>query len=116
MFEITANIGPTTQFTDAAVLDDIWMEVLLSNPQTQINGISIIADCKNLSSSILKWLIPKNCKVGASKLESFPIKEWTIHVVNMGSILKVCIMLIKPFLKKLTVAKVNTIFSKHAFR
>lgn len=83
------------------------MQVLLSDPMTQMHGISIIADCTGLSSSILKWLIPKNCKVGAAKLESLPIKEWTIHVVNMGPILKACIFLIKPFLRKATIARVN---------
>lgn len=104
---LPGNIAPTTQYTDAAILDDIFVEVLLSDPLTQINGISIIADCKGLSSSILKWLVPKNCKVGASKLESFPVKDWTIHLVNMGPILKACIMLVKPFLRKHTIAKVS---------
>lgn len=93
-------------------MDDIWAEIMLCDPLTQINGISIIADCKNLNSSILKWIIPKNCKVGAAKLEAFPVKEWTIHLVNMGSILKMCTMLIKPFLKKSTVAKVSYCWNK----
>lgn len=99
----------TTQYIDAAIIDDIWVEVLLSDPLTQINGISIICDCKGVNSSILKWLIPKNCKMGASKLESFPVKDWTIHLVNIGPILKACIMLVKPFLRKSTIAKVPTL-------
>lgn len=103
---IIGNIAPNTDFVDASLLDDMWMQVLLSDPLTQMNGVSMISDCKGLSSSILKWLIPRNCKVGAAKLESLPVKEWTIHVVNMGPILRACIMLIKPFLKKATLAKV----------
>lgn len=89
------------------MLDDIWMQVLLSDPLTQMNGLSVITDCTGLSSTVLKWLIPRNCKVGAAKLESLPVKQWTIHVVNMGPILKACIMLIKPFLRKTTIEKVN---------
>lgn len=104
---MTGNIGPSTEFTDASLLDDILMQILLSDPLTQQNGISAIADCKGLNSSILKWLIPRNCKVGAAKLESLPVKDWTIHVVNMGPILKACIMLIKPFLRKATIARVR---------
>lgn len=72
-----------------------------------MNGISFITDCTGLNSSILKWLVPKNCKVGAAKLESLPIKDWTIHVVNMGPIFKMCIFLIKPFLRKATIARVS---------
>lgn len=101
------NIGPNTQFVEASMVDDIFMQILLSDPVTQINGLSVIADCTGMSSAILKWLIPKNCKVGAAKLESLPVKQWTIHVVNMGPILKACIMLIKPFLRKATIEKVK---------
>lgn len=110
-FFITGNIGPSTDFTDASLIDDILMQILLSDPLTQQNGITAIADCKGLSSSILKWLIPRNCKVGAAKLESLPVKDWTIHVVNMGPILKACIMLIKPFLRKATIARVRRYMS-----
>lgn len=104
------NIAPGMLYTDSAVLDDIWIEVLLSEPRTQINGLSIVADCKGVNSAILKWLIPKNCKMGAAKLESFPIKNWTIHLVNMGLILKTCIMIVKPFLKKSTIERVSNFF------
>lgn len=100
-------MGTTTGFTDASIIDDIWMEVLLSEPLTQINGLTVIADCKGLSSAILKWLIPKNCKVGAARLEALPVKNWTVHVVNMGPIMRACVMIIKPFLKKSTIEKVN---------
>lgn len=102
-----ANMGTTTGFNDASIIDDIWMEVLLSDPLTQINGLTVIADCKGMSSAILKWLIPKNCKVGAAKLEALPVKNWTVHVVNMGPIMRACVMIIKPFLKKSTVARVS---------
>lgn len=107
IYQLTGNVGPTTEFNDASLLDDIWMQVLLSDPITQMNGISFITDCTGLNSSILKWLVPKNCKVGAAKLESLPIKDWTIHVVNMGPIFKMCIFLIKPFLRKATIARVS---------
>lgn len=107
----SGNVAPNTQFCDASLVDDIWMQVLLSDPMTQINGVSVIADCTGLSSAILKWLIPKNCRVGATKLESLPVKNWTIHVVNMGPIFKTCIMFIKPFLRKATVANVCVQFN-----
>lgn len=87
------------------------MQVLLNDPLTQINGITVIADCTGLTSAILKWLIPKNCRVGATKLESLPLKKWTIHVVNMGPIFKTCIMFIKPFLRKATLANVRDNFT-----
>lgn len=100
------NVGPNTQFNDASLLDDAWMQILLSDPITQMNGFCCITDCKGLNSSILKWLIPKNCKVGAAKLESLPIKEWTIHIVNMNTFFRACVYVIKPFLRKSTIAKV----------
>lgn len=104
---LLGNVSPNTQFVEASMLDDMWMQVLLSDPLTQMNGLSVIADCTSLSSTVLKWLIPRNCKVGAAKLESLPVKQWTIHVVNMGPIMKACVMLIKPFLRKATIEKVN---------
>lgn len=104
---ILGNVASNTQFCDASLIDDIWMQVLLNDPLTQINGITVIADCTGLTSAILKWLIPKNCRVGATKLESLPLKKWTIHVVNMGAIFKTCIMFIKPFLRKATLANVR---------
>lgn len=101
------------QYTDAAIIDDLWIELLLSDPTTQKNGISIITDCKGMSTMILKWLSPKNCKVGAAKLEMFPVKDWTIHLVNMGPIFKACVMLVKPFLRKQTLARVNILYSNN---
>lgn len=96
------------QYLDAAIIDDLWIELLLSDPMTQVNGISIIADCKGLSSMILKWLVPKNCKVGAAKLENLPVKDWTIHLVNMGPIFRACVMLVKPFLRKQILTRVTS--------
>lgn len=107
LWKTLGNVGTNTQFSDASLIDDIWMQVLLSDPLTQINGMSVIADCTGLSSAILKWLIPKNCRVGATKLESLPLKKYTIHVVNMGPIFKTCIMFIKPFLRRGTIANVH---------
>lgn len=95
------------QFNDAVIIDDMWMEVALSNPITQMNGIAIVVDCKGLGSSILKWLIPKNCQLSSTKMDSFSVREWTMHFVNMGPILKACVALVKPFLSKTTLAKVS---------
>lgn len=95
------------QFNDAAIIDDLWMEVISSMPITQMNGLSVVVDCKGLGSFIFKWLIPKNCKVSSSKMDVFPIRDWTIHLVNMGPILKTCVALVKPFLSKTAVAKVS---------
>lgn len=103
-------MSPGMLYTDSAILDDIWVELLLSEPRTQINGLTIVADCKGMNSAIFKWLIPKNCKMGAAKLESFPVKNWTIHLVNMGLILKTCIMIVKPFLKKSTLERVRRVY------
>lgn len=100
-------MGTTFDFNDASCIDDAWMEVLLSDPLNQMNGLTVIADCKGLSSAILKWLVPKNCTLGAARLEALPVKDWTIHVVNMGPIMRACVMIIKPFLRKSTIARVR---------
>lgn len=95
------------QFTDASVINDMWMEVALSNPITQMDGIAIVVDCKGVRSSILKWLLPKNCQISSMKIDLFPMREWTMHFVNMGPILNTCVALVKPFVSKTNLAKVS---------
>lgn len=94
------------QFNDAAVIDDMWAEVILSNPITQMNGISLVIDCKDIGPSFLKWLTPKNCSVISAKFGVLPTEEWTVHLVNTGTLIKICFTFFKPFLSETTLAKV----------
>lgn len=40
---------PPCPFNDTVILDEIWMDVLLSQPVTQINGLTIIGDCSGVT-------------------------------------------------------------------
>lgn len=91
---------PPCTYDQANVLDDIWFDMILSRPSVQINGITIIADCFGVNAAVLKWFTIRNMKYSGARMGLTPVRNWTVHVINMGPIISTCISLIKPFLKR----------------
>lgn len=91
---------PPCTYAEINTLDDIWFEIMLSVPDIQINGLTMIGDCSGVNSSVLKWFTVKNLKYSSARMGSIPLRNWTIHLINMGPIISTCITIAKPFLKK----------------
>lgn len=101
---------PPCPFNETVILDEIWMDILLSRSATQIKGLTIIGDCNGVNASILKWFTITNMKISAAKMGLMPLKNWTVHLVNMGPIISTCTSLVKPFLKKEVKERVSHIY------
>ncbi|XP_044742839.1 alpha-tocopherol transfer protein-like [Chrysoperla carnea] len=83
---------------DLTHMDDIWIEAVLDEPETQKNGLSSIIDLSKTPWTILKWLTPANMRVGSRKADLVPFTDLHIHVVNSSPILNAAIALVFPFL------------------
>lgn len=95
------NTTPTLNPEICSQLDDMWLECMLREPETQINGISVIMDCKNIPVSILtKWMKPSNIKVGTGKADLLAVKNMDIHIVNTSPTFDACLTLVQPFLSR----------------
>lgn len=85
----------------SAQLDDMWLECMLCEPETQINGISVIMDCKDIPLTILtKWLKPSYIKVGTYKADLLAVKNFDVHIVNASPIFDACMTIIQPFFSR----------------
>lgn len=101
---------PPCTYAEINTLDDIWFEIMLSVPYIQINGLTMIGDCSGVNSSVLKWFTVKNLKFSSARMGSIPLRNWTIHLINMGPIISTCIAIAKPFLKKEVKERVSKIY------
>lgn len=95
------NTHPSLSPQVSAQLDDMWLEYMLCEPETQINGISVIMDCKDIPVTILtKWLKPSNIKVGSAKADLLAVKNFDVHIVNTSPTFDACMAIIRPFLSR----------------
>ncbi|XP_044727129.1 alpha-tocopherol transfer protein-like [Chrysoperla carnea] len=94
MGEVPNNMS----LTDLINMDDIWMEAVLDEPETQKNGLSSIIDLSKTPWAISKWLTPGNMRVGSKKADLVPFTDLQIHIVNTSPFLNAAIALIFPFL------------------
>lgn len=106
IFPCIGNTTANTQIQMGAQIDDIWFECMLMDHETQINGLSVIVDFKDVSWFILKWCHPKRVKIAAEKSEVLPCKNLTIHVVNTSALLSTVMRAVSPFLSKHMLEKV----------
>ncbi|XP_018569350.1 retinaldehyde-binding protein 1 [Anoplophora glabripennis] len=83
---------------DVVPVDDFFIEYLLSTDPAYQHGICVIIDVSNLPWNILKWLTPGNIKVALRRMQTMPLKEYKIHVVNSSRILNIAVNIIWPFL------------------
>lgn len=90
-------------------IDDMWFDAILMDQLTQCNGLCIIIDCKNISKSLIKWLIPKDIKVSSQKSNIFPCKNLYVHMVNVSPMLKVISKVVSPLLSENFKSKVSSL-------
>lgn len=88
-------------------LDDIWYDAMLMDRSTQSNGLTVIADCKNLPKSMVKWLIPKDLKVSSDRANIFPCKNLEVHLVNVPALLNIISKAVLPMLNESIKSKVS---------
>lgn len=81
-------------------IDDLWLEAILDETPTQANGTVFVLDLKGIPYSILKYLTPNNCRIGARKAELVPLRVMEYHLVNGGFLLNAIVSLVFPFLSE----------------
>ncbi|XP_061569717.1 clavesin-2 isoform X1 [Cololabis saira] len=79
------------------------LEVLIENPELQINGFILIIDWSNFSFKQASKLTPNMLKLAIEGLQdSFPARFGGIHFVNQPWYIHAMFTIIKPFLKDKT--------------
>ncbi|KAF5274934.1 hypothetical protein FQR65_LT04275 [Abscondita terminalis] len=79
---------------------ELWVEYLAEDYKTQSNGISVILDMKDYSWKLFRWLSPTNIRIAVRKIDTYPLKEVVIHVVNTSFLLNASLKLIWPFMNE----------------
>lgn len=102
------NTRAETTIFDGAQIDDMWYECILSEHETQLNGVVVILDCKDLPWSCLKWCQPKWIRIGAEKSDLLPLKHLEIHMINQSTLMNTITQAVRPLLSKALLAKVKS--------
>ncbi|CDQ63300.1 clavesin-1-like [Oncorhynchus tshawytscha] len=90
-------------FTDILRAILLSLEVLIENPELQINGFILIIDWSNFSFKQASKLTPNILKQAIEGLQdSFPARFGGIHFVNQPWYIHAMYTIIKPFLKDKT--------------
>ncbi|XP_031141136.1 clavesin-1-like [Sander lucioperca] len=90
-------------FTDILRAILLSLEVLIENPELQINGFILIIDWSNFSFKQASKLTPNILKLAIEGLQdSFPARFGGIHFVNQPWYIHAMFTIIKPFLKDKT--------------
>ncbi|KAB0797136.1 hypothetical protein PPYR_08130 [Photinus pyralis] len=82
----------------SAKVDELWLELIMDEPETQGTGLSVILDMKGYSLRMFRWLTPSNIRFGSRKADLYPCKELVYHVVNTSTLISASVKLIWPFL------------------
>ncbi|RZF48643.1 hypothetical protein LSTR_LSTR010733 [Laodelphax striatellus] len=98
------------QAHEMSQVDDIWLEAVMDEPETQKNGIVFIVDMKGLSWKFMKYFTPTNVKIGSMKAETIPLHSIQFHVINTGMLLNGMVSLVFPLLS--TATKESIFFHK----
>uniref|UniRef100_A0A8C6SHU9 Clavesin-1 n=1 Tax=Neogobius melanostomus TaxID=47308 RepID=A0A8C6SHU9_9GOBI len=84
------------------------LEVLIENPELQVNGFILIIDWSNFSFKQASKLTPNVLKLAIEGLQdSFPARFGGIHFVNQPWYIQAMYTIIKPFLKDKTRKRVR---------
>ncbi|PSN38168.1 hypothetical protein C0J52_14556 [Blattella germanica] len=78
--------------------DDLFMETIVMEEETQKNGIAVIMDMAGYSWKLFSWLTPHNNRMGSAKLDCLSIRNLEVHVVNTSFLLNASIAIVYPFL------------------
>lgn len=100
-----SNTRPETTLQQAAQMDDMWFESMMTEHQTQLNGMVVIIDCKDTPWCCLKWLQPKLIRIGSEKSDLLPLKELQVHLVNQSTLMNTVCQAVRPFLSKVLLEK-----------
>lgn len=83
---------------EQAQIVEVWLESIMDDPITQANGLSTIIDLNGYSWRLFKWVTPTNIKMVAKRVDTYPVKELLLHIVNTSFLLSATLKLIWPFL------------------
>ncbi|XP_056290749.1 clavesin-1-like [Pseudoliparis swirei] len=90
-------------FTDILRAILLSLEVLIENPELQINGFVLIIDWSNFSFKQASKLTPTILKLAIEGLQdSFPARFGGVHLVNQPWFVHAMFTIIRPFLKDKT--------------
>ncbi|XP_069698196.1 alpha-tocopherol transfer protein-like [Periplaneta americana] len=78
-------------------LDDLWLESVIDEEETQKNGLVIILDLAGYSWKMFSWITPNNSRVACIKVATVTIRKIELHVVNTSFLLNASMSLIYPF-------------------
>lgn len=103
-----ANIDATkTTIQKVAQFDDLWLEAILDEPETQANGLCCIIDMAGFSWKLFRWFTPGNVRIATKRTELLPTKKLVIHVVNSSMLLNATVALVFPFLSAKTKEQIH---------
>jgi hypothetical protein len=68
-------------------VDDMWLEVMMEEDETQKNGLAVIVDMEGYPWKMLRWLTPQNMRVSSRKL-------YVSHTMSAGFQLNRTLLLI----------------------
>ncbi|KAF2884155.1 hypothetical protein ILUMI_22014 [Ignelater luminosus] len=94
---------------EQARIVEVWMESIMDDPTIQASGLSTILDLNGYSWRLFRWVTPTNTKMVAKRVDTYPLKEILIHVVNTSFLLSATIKFIWPFLND----KLKNMFKFH---
>lgn len=86
--------------TDLAHLDELWVEYMLNDLETQHNGIVCLLDMSGYSIKSMRYLTPGNIRIGSQKADLLPVKHMEFHVVNSSMLLNAAVAILFPVLSK----------------
>lgn len=89
-----------TSATDLAHLDELWVEYMLNDLETQQNGIACLLDMSGYSLKSMRYLTPGNVRIGSMKADLLPVKHMEFHVVNSSILLNAAVAVLFPVLSK----------------
>lgn len=100
-----SNTTPETTLLMAAQMDDMWYECMMTENQTQLNGMIVIIDFKDTPWCCLKWLQPKQIRIGSDKSDLLPLKGLQVHLVNQSTVMNTVTQAVRPFMSKALLEK-----------
>lgn len=85
---------------DIVGIDDCWVEFLAEDLNFRLKGLCVIVDIGNLTWRMYKWCTPYLIRTFFKKVNTWPIKEYRIHVVNSNFVANSLIKIIWPFVNE----------------
>lgn len=93
---------------DLLAVSDIFGEYFLQLPEVLTKGVCGIVDIKGLRWKCIKWATPHNILTGLKRLETMPLKNYRVHIINTSLIVNAFLTIIIPFLPQYIKDVVNT--------